>query len=313
MISESGSVPAANRTFALLSFSIFFRYGGAYMTAIDRTDPQQLLRRLKEANVWSKKHLGQHFLLDSKVLDLTLEKAGIAPDEQIIEVGPGLGTLTERLLAKTSRLAVFEYDPDMVKILEKDFPGLEIIAGDVLRTAPEYVNKLGDYKVVANIPYQITTPLLRLFLENPAINRPQSMTLLVQKEVGKRLAAPAATSGRGYLSVLAQYFAEVTYVCDVPAVSFWPAPQVNSSVIHLELRDTLPLQPEAQERFLRLVHQLFIQPRKQLKNVLGGILGVSASEVEEYFAQFGWKSALRAQEVTQEQWLAIFNNPFSKA
>jgi 16S rRNA (adenine1518-N6/adenine1519-N6)-dimethyltransferase len=222
-----------------------------------------------------------------------------------------LGVLTERLLAEAGRVVAFEYDPDMQKIITEDFPSAELVGGDVLRTGPAVLSGLGAYSVVANIPYQITTPLIRLFLETEGVPHPEKLTLLVQKEVGKRLAAREATSDRGYLSVLVQYLADVTYVATVPAKSFLPPPKVDSGILHMKVRTVREL-PATEERvFLRFVHALFITPRKQLKNVLAGIKGITNAEASAYLTGMGLSETVRAQEISVAQWISLYKTPIS--
>ena len=275
---------------------------------MNRLDPAALRHRLQEMGVWSKKSLGQHFLVDSTVLDVILRTAALQPHDIVVEIGPGPGVLTEKLLETAQQVIAFEFDPDMVRLLREDFPALNLHEGDALQEVPAVVNQLEEYKVVANIPYQITTPLMKLFLEGGVSNPPSSLTLLVQKEVGKRLAAGAGQSDRGYLSVLTQYYTNITFVTSVPATAFWPAPKVESAVIHLERRVSRPLPPEEERTFLKFVHTLFIQPRKQLKNVVAGIRGISAEQVLQLFKQLGFPENIRAQELTEEQWLTLFKS-----
>ena len=201
-------------------------------------------------------------------------------------------------------------DREMVSILAEDFPKLEVITGDVLVTAKEYVADLGEYKVVANIPYQITTPILKLFMEGEVGNRPLSLTLLVQKEVGERLTAKEKKPGRGYLSVLTQYFAEVHYLLTVPAESFWPAPEVDSAIIHLQIYPKRMVPIDQEKEFLRFVRTLFIHPRKQLKNVIAGIKGLHHTEVSPILIQLGLPDTVRAQELQVAQWVALFRASF---
>ena len=275
---------------------------------MNRSDPEAVSNRLRLAGVYSKKRLGQHFLVDVAALDAIVEAATISSADTVVEIGPGMGVLSERLLAVAGRVVAFELDEDMVRILAKDFPGLEVVRGDVLQTAGPVVDALDTYKVVANIPYAITTPLLKLFLEGGVSRPPVSLTLLVQKEVGKRLAAKAGQSDRGYLSVLCQYFAEVTYVRDVPKTSFWPAPEVDSAVIHLAVREQRLLAAGDEQRFLRFVHSSFTQKRKQLKNVLAGIRRISSAEMSAELTKLGWPETVRAQELTMEQWITLYGN-----
>ena len=272
-------------------------------------DYELVKRRLQRSGVWSKKELGQHFLIDDSALECILETAGLEKSDTVMEIGPGLGVLSKFLLQKAGRVLAFEYDPDMQGILKQDLPNLEVIGGDVLRTAPAELEKLGDYKVVANIPYQITSPLLRMLVEE-ANNKPSSLTLLVQKEVGKRLAADPNKTGRGHLSVLCQYFAELKYIQDVPASSFWPAPKVDSGIIHMKMRSKRPLPLEDERPFFTFVRQLFLQPRKQLKNVLAGMLRVETAVIAQYFDELGLPTTVRAQELSNEQWLVLYKNQF---
>jgi len=272
--------------------------------SFDRLNPSAIRERLRSIGAFANKELGQHFLVDSTVLDAIVEAAGVSAEDTVVEVGPGPGVLTERLLAAAKRVVAFEFDPWMQSILMQDFPQLELHGGDVLRTAPPVLPDLGAYKVVANIPYQITNPLLRLFLETES--KPTALTLLIQKEVAQRLAAEPKTGERGYMSVLAQYFAEVRYVRMVPPKSFWPAPKVDSAVVHLVVRPERPLAPEQEADFFHFVHRFFTQQRKQLKNVVAGIRGISAAEVVEQFARLGLPETVRAQELSVEQWISLY-------
>ncbi|MBU6388983.1 ribosomal RNA small subunit methyltransferase A [Patescibacteria group bacterium] len=273
---------------------------------MDRSNPQDIVARLRAEGAWSKKSLGQHFLVDRSALDDILTAADLTVKDTVIEIGPGLGVLSERLLEQAGRVIALEYDPDMVRILRQDFPNLELIEGDALQTLPAAVAGINRYLVVANIPYQITTPLLRLLLEGQIQPQPERIVLLVQKEVGVRLTAAAGKPGRGYLSVLCQLYAETEYIHTVPAASFWPPPKVDSAIITLQRRAELPLTTEEMPAFLRFVHTFFIQPRKQLKNVIAGIRRLPAAEVADRFIRLEIPLTARAQELTQEQWLRLY-------
>ena len=277
-------------------------------STFDRTDPEALRARLQAAGSWSKHALGQHFLVDRAVLADILSTARVQPGERVVEIGPGLGVLSEGLLTAGAKPLAFELDPHMVKVLAEDFPELEVVPGNVLETLAPHVAELGAYTVVANIPYQITTPLLRLLLEGGLQNRPQQVTLLVQREVGERLAAGPRQSGRGYLSLLTQYFAEVEYVRSVPRSAFWPQPKVESAVLQLKVRGVRALPVEQEASFLRFVRMRFTQPRKQFKNVLAGIAGVPPKEVEGLLVEVGLPLTVRAQELSQAEWVRLFEH-----
>ena len=273
----------------------------------NRHDPEEIKRRLKAAASYSKHSLGQHFLIDPVVLEAIVESAAVQPGEAVVEIGPGLGVLSEKLLETGADVTAFELDPAMVKILAEDLPTLRVVAGDVLETLPGVVEGLGEYCVVANIPYQITTPLIRLLLESE-MPKPSRLVLLVQQEVGQRLAAGAGESDRSFLSVLTQYYAEVHYVRSVPAVAFWPAPKVASAVVKLVVRPERNLSPDQERSFLRFVRTHFIQRRKQLRNVVAGIRGVSTQEVGELFARLGFAPNVRAQELSEADWQILFES-----
>jgi 16S rRNA (adenine1518-N6/adenine1519-N6)-dimethyltransferase len=278
---------------------------------MNRSDPQQIRDRLQRAGLWSKKRLGQHFLVDEEALTAIVEAADLSPTDVVVEIGPGLGVLSEQLLSRVEKVLAFELDEDMELVLHQDLPKLTVVLGDVLQTAHAALEGVSRYKVVANIPYNITTPILRLFLEGGLPVAPESMTLLVQKEVGKRLAAKAGEGSRGYLSVVCEYFSEMTYVRDVPAKSFFPAPEVDSGIIHLKSRAVRLISVNEERTFLKFVHASFAQKRKQLKNVLAGIKGVASSEVLSYLRQHNLPDTIRAQELTIEQWVDLYTNPFN--
>lgn len=273
---------------------------------MNRLDLVELKNRLRAAGAYSKKPLGQHFLIDGAVLQQIVEAAQLQPGDTVVEIGSGPGVLTAELVEKANRLIAFELDPQMVEILREDFPGLELHQGDVLKVAPAVVNTLPSYKVVANIPYQITTPLLKLFLEGGVRQPPSSMTLLIQKEVAERLAAPAKHPERRYLSVVAQYFSEVTVEATVPPTAFWPPPEVDSAIITLKRKAARALPATEEVAFLRYVKSFFTNPRKQLKNVIAGIRGQSVDEVAERLQKLGLPVTVRAQELTEAEWISLF-------
>jgi 16S rRNA (adenine1518-N6/adenine1519-N6)-dimethyltransferase len=277
---------------------------------MDRTNFQELKNRLQQSQTWSHKSLGQHFLVNRDVLAKIVQTAAIKPGEQLIEIGPGMGVLTEALLMHTNKLITFEFDPAMVNILRHDFPGLEIVEGDFLQTAGKYLARIDEYKIVANIPYQITTPLLKLLLESD--HQPQSMTLLVQKEIGERLTAKEKMPGRSYLSILSQYFAETNYIQTVSKDAFWPPPKVQSAIIQLKILSKRVYQGSDERGFLRFVKMAFNQKRKQLKNVLAGIWGVKSSEIEVLFQKTGLPLKVRAEELSMGNWQQLYNNYKSK-
>ena len=267
--------------------------------------------RLKEAGSWSKHALGQNFLIDESVLDAVVAAANLAPGETVIEIGPGLGVLTERLLEKGVTVICFEFDTTMIRVIHQDFTKeiiagtLRLVEGDAIHTLPTVLATIpGEYKVVANIPYQITTPLINVLLEKGP--RPTLLSLLMQKEVGERLAAGPGMSERSFLSVLTQYFSDVQVVRTVPPEAFYPAPSVNSAVVRIAVRKNRLLPDEQEQHFLRFVRMGFQQRRKQLKNVLAGVRGLSPAAMQDVLVKQGFKPNIRAQELSLEEWVKLF-------
>lgn len=221
---------------------------------------------LSSQNLRAKKFLGQNFLVNEESLNTIVETAAVEPHEHIIEVGPGLGVLTKELIARAKHVTSIELDPQMITMLKCTFPeakNLEILNQDALRFTPPST----PYKVVANIPYNITSPLLNHFLQNQ--NKPRSLTLLVQKEVAEKICAqePDMT----ILSLQIGLFGETKYVKTVPARHFHPSPKVDSAIIFIktyEENDTQFIPTEEALRILKKAKTAFTQRRKKILNTL---------------------------------------------
>lgn len=260
--------------------------------------------------------LGQHFLVDEKVLATIVKSAELSPEDLVVEIGPGKGVLTEKLLSSVNKVLAFELDERLTMVLKIMFfqaindDHLELVEGDFLKKASDHLAHLGEgkYKVVANIPYQITTPLLKLLLEGQLESRPSEMVLLIQDEVALRLCAPAQTGDRSYLSVLCQYYGKPEYILKVPPSAFRPSPKVNSAVIRIKIlpESERSFSGASEQEFLKFVKRHFIAPRKQLKNVMAGMLGVGSEEIENKFKDLGFSVNIRAQELTLSDWIKLF-------
>ncbi len=238
-------------------------------------------------------NLGQHYLVDQRVLAAILEVAAVRPGETIVEVGPGPGVLTDRLLEAGADLHAFELDERFVPALREK--PLQLHVGDAVRLLPEVLPTLGQYAVVANLPYQVTTSLMRVFLEEGP--RPSRIVVLIQYEVAARLAAQPGARERGYLSVLVQSFGEVRLVAKVPPTAFDPPPAVQSAVFTLTCTRS-GLEP----RLRRFVRAGFGSPRKQVKNVIAGFTGRSLEEVAGALAGVHARVDARASDLTEDQW-----------
>lgn len=274
-------------------------------------NPEQLLSKpgdaeniLRRYNLRPSKGLGQNFLVDESVLARIVDAAALEPDDQVLEVGPGLGVLTKRLLDAVRRVVAIELDKQLVSVLPRilNKPAhLELVQADVLQFNPQAYFKDLDYKLVANLPYYITSPTLRHFLEAPA--RPSLMIIMVQKEVGERLVAQP-----GELSLLAisvQYYGEPRLVGYVPAEAFHPVPKVDSAVVSIEVFQEPRIAVDT-EKFFKLVSAGFSQPRKQLHNAIQQRLWLPPGGASELLREAGIEPNRRAQTLSFEEWAQLY-------
>lgn len=267
--------------------------------------PGQLRRLLAAERLRPRKALSQNFLTDSAALDAIVAAAELETGDRVVEVGPGLGVLTRRLLAAGASVLAVELDPRLAAYLRRELatvPGFELIEADALSLHPRDCFPGETFKLVANIPYHITSPLLHAFLEG---ERPPLLTvLLVQAEVAERVAAPPGQMS--YLSVFAQNVAAAEIVQRVPAASFEPAPEVDSAILRLRRRavPVVPVGPE-REPFYRIVQAGFRQRRKQLHNALGRELPVARATLDAAFAACHIDGERRAQTLTLGEWACL--------
>jgi len=252
-----------------------------------------------------RKALGQHFLHDRTAIARIVEGAGVTSGDRVLEIGPGTGALTRALLDAGARVWAVEADPRMVAYLEaQGWEGLHVIQGDALRTDfPALAREAGGrFRLVANLPYNISGPLLALLLEQRAAF--SSMTVMLQREVAERLLAPPGGRSRGVLSVLAQAFCRVRPVLRVRPGAFWPPPRVESQVVRLDVRAG-PVEPLADEAAFRsVVRVAFGRRRKMLRNALGPLLGRDA---DACFRAAGLSGRERPEELPVETWIRLAN------
>ncbi len=247
-----------------------------------------------------KKSLGQHWLRDRQVLEYISDRANLNPDDTVLEIGPGLGTLTSELLRHAGKVVAVEFDQDLAKKLPGQFPGknLEVIHDDILTY--DLAGLPVGYKVVANVPYYITSKIVQLLMT--AKNKPSIVVLLVQKEVAERL---AATRGKmSVLAVSAQVFAEVELGDVVPAELFTPSPKVDSAVVVLKTRPH-PIFETNEKAFFRVVKAGFSAPRKKLRSTLAAGLGISKEIVEKVLQESLINPDVRAESLTVEEWAKL--------
>lgn len=268
-----------------------------------------------------KKSLGQHFLVDQAVLERILAAAEIRPGEIVIEVGPGLGILSEGLAKQGARVIAVELDSKLVRLLKKRlaaFPEVRIVHADILKVAPGQLllenltaSELRlDYKVIANLPYYITSPTLRHFLEGEP--RPSRMVVMVQKEVGEAI---AATPGRmSLLSVRVQFYCKPVIISYVPAASFDPQPRVDSVILRLNVYSEPPIEVSDVAGFFDIVTHGFGSPRKQLRNALAHSLGMPPGQAVVLLEKAGIESKRRAETLSLDEWRELWKvfAPFRK-
>ena len=267
--------------------------------------PGQLRRLMGVERLRPRKSLSQNFLTDPEALDAIVAAAELRPGDNVVEIGPGLGVLTRRLLAAGASVLAVEVDPRLAEYLRRELYGVdrfELIEADALSLHPREFFPDEPIKVVANIPYHITSPLLHTFLEG---ERPPELTvLLVQLEVAERVAAPPGRMS--YLSVFAQNVATAEVVARVPAAAFEPAPAVESAVLRLRRREHPAVEVgDAREPFYRVVQAGFRQRRKQVHNGLTRELTVDREVVEAGLSACGVDPERRPQTLSVGEWACL--------
>lgn len=249
----------------------------------------------------NKKELGQHWLKDRLVLDQMVEFAGIEASDAVLEIGPGLGTLTSAILRRAGSVTAVEFDAELARKLPAQFPGkkLEVINADILQFDLNQMPR--GYKVVANLPYYITAKIVQYLLS--AKNKPASITILIQKEVAERI---AQLHGSSVLALAVENHAEVTLGEIVEAELFTPPPKVDSQVIRLDLRpEPLIIDHDLEKKFFRVVKAGFSAKRKKLRSSLAGGLGMEKAELEQLLRKIHIDFEQRAEDLRFEQFLAI--------
>lgn len=266
-------------------------------------DARSLQALLKKYEIRPNKSLGQHFLHDETVVADMLEAAAVDEADTVLEVGPGIGVLTSALVQRAGHVIVYELDAQLAQLVrDQGEANLEVVEGDALELPLPPRGSALPYKVVANIPYSITGALIRRLITS--LPAPQSITLLVQKEVAERMTAlPGQMSA---LAVAVQLHGQARIVRQVPPDCFWPAPKVDSAVVHVDIQPGLTLDVD-EKKFMRLVRFGFAQKRKQLKNTLGAGLHVSPSEIEPTLLKLGLPATIRAQELSMEDWKRLYD------
>ena len=275
-------------------------------------NPQNTIAVLKKYGFVFQKKYGQNFLIDPHVLDKIIRAAKITKDDFVLEIGPGIGTMTQYLACAARKVAAIEIDKALIPILKDTLNGydnIKIINGDVLKTdiaeLAQKENAGEPIKVVANLPYYITTPIIMGLFENHVPLK--SLTVMVQKEVAQRMQAGPGTKDYGALSLAVQYYAKPYLAANVPPNCFMPRPKVGSAVIRLERYTELPVKVKNEKLLFQIIRASFNQRRKTLVNGLKNCteLTVSREEAEQALLDLGIDSTVRGEALTLEQFAAL--------
>ncbi|WP_047980709.1 16S rRNA (adenine(1518)-N(6)/adenine(1519)-N(6))-dimethyltransferase RsmA [Ornithinibacillus contaminans] len=281
--------------------------------------PAKTKEILKKYQFTFKKSLGQNFLIDANVLKNIIGHAGIDKSTGSIEIGPGIGALTEQLAIHSEKVVAFEIDQRLLPILQDtlaDYDNIHVVHEDILKADVQEVIK-ANFKdgqpihIVANLPYYITTPILmKLLRERLPV---ESITVMIQKEVADRMAAGPNTKSYGSLTIAVQYYTEAKVVMNVPKTVFMPQPNVDSSILKLETRAEPPVQVSDEEYFFTIVQACFAQRRKTLRNNLTshfkGTIG--KEQINEVLESIGIDGIRRGESLTMQEFSVLANAFFA--
>lgn len=257
---------------------------------------------LKRYNLLPQKKLGQNFLVAKNVFKLIIKSANLRPKDIVLEIGPGIGNLTLELVKKVKKIIAIEKDKKLIKILKevlKNFTNVKIIQGDILKTNINSKLLTKNYKIVANLPYYIVSPIIRKFLESQ--NPPRQMILMVQKEVAQRICSKARNMN--LLAVSVQFYAKTEIVDFISKKSFWPQPKVDSAIIKLKVKKQKPKVDK--NLFFKIVKAGFSHPRKQLINNLSKELKLDKEKVISWLSKNKIKPTQRAETLSIKDWIKL--------
>ena len=272
------------------------------------SNPQETIKVIQENGFTFHKKYGQNFLIDSHVIDKIISVADLDKNSRVLEIGPGIGTLTQYLAEAAGEVVAVEIDDKLIPILSKtlvEYDNVRVIHGDILKQDTEQIFGGKPFKIVANLPYYITTPIIMSLLESgvPA----QSITVMIQKEVAERMQAAPGSKNYGALSLAVQYYAEPYLAANVPPNCFMPRPNVGSAVINLKRLETPPVSVKDPSQMFKLIRGAFNQRRKTLANAVANFDGVAFSreDVEKALEAMGLDTRVRGEALTLEQFAAL--------
>ena len=276
------------------------------------SNPQKTIEIIKKYDFAFQKKYGQNFLIDAHVLDKIIAAADVGPEDFVLEIGPGIGTMTQYLAEHAREVAAVEIDTHLIPILEdtlQDYDNVTIINEDILKldinALAQEKNQGRPIKVVANLPYYITTPIIMGLFESGV--PVENITVMVQKEVADRMQVGPGTKDYGALSLAVQYYAEPYLVANEPPNCFMPRPKVGSAVIRLTRHKEKPVQVKDENFMFRLIRASFNQRRKTLQNGLNNCaeLAVTKAQVVEALEKMGLPATVRGEKLTLEQFAQL--------
>jgi 16S rRNA (adenine1518-N6/adenine1519-N6)-dimethyltransferase len=274
------------------------------MRMIDPADPHQLDQLLRRHRIELKHSLGQNFLTDAVLRDAVAEQASLSPEDEVLEVGAGVGTLTVALARRARRVVAVELDGRLIPALRESLEGLEnveVVRTDILRFNVRSAFPAGNEVVAGNIPYNLTGALIRKLLDDPP--RPRRLSLVVQKEVAERW---TASTGASLSTVAVQVFAEAQLLLTIPAAAFTPPPRVDSALVRLDVRERPAVDVDDFNAFFRFVETVFQGRRKQLGGTLGRISGIGSTAAGARLRESGIDPERRPQTLNLAEWETLY-------
>ncbi len=264
---------------------------------------------LVENNFSFKKQFGQNFISDKNLLKAIVREGEIDTSDEVLEIGPGAGSLTEELISVASKVVSYEIDKDLIPVLTQKFEGKDnftLINCDIMKADIKDIesNFSGEYCLVANLPYYITSPIIFKFLQQAT--RLKSLYIMVQKEVGERICSKSGGKDYGVFSVIVDSYSNPKITRIVPRNMFYPVPNVDSCMVKLDI-DKSKYDIKDREKFESFIKACFVMRRKKLSNNLEKVLNLKKAEIEEKLQALGFDGGVRAEELTTKQFISIFD------
>ena len=273
-------------------------------------NPKYTVEILQKYNFVFQKRFGQNFLIDENIIRKIIDASGITKEDLVIEIGPGIGTLTQYLAEKAREVIAIEIDKALIPILEdtlKEWPNVTVINQDILKIDLRKLiidrNKGQPVRIVANLPYYITTPIIMGILEQQI--PVSTMVFMMQKEVAERIEASPGTKEYGALSLAVKYYSEISHVSEVPPNCFIPRPAVSSRVVCMKRYEKPPVRAEDEVLLFRLIRASFNQRRKTFANSVRNALSYDRETIEEILVQMGLPPNIRGEALTLDQFTQI--------